>query len=190
MALPSKLTDRLLAGIVPGGRGGGRRDQYGCVPDCAPAPPMDGVLNGAVAQPMPCRRFAGPDAGVRPRRGPATAGARRKKPLSSPDAFVATMLPMAKQAAERIGVDPLLPGGAGGPGNRLGQIGHAPARRQQQPQPVWHQGHRQSWQGAQARAITSEFRKGGQMVKETAAVPFLRLVPGQLPRPRDVVAEQ
>ncbi|MDD0988845.1 flagellar assembly peptidoglycan hydrolase FlgJ [Pseudomonas shahriarae] len=158
IALPSKLTDRLLAGIVPGVEAAG----------AAKAAPLrnsaaeDGVINGAA------RTFAARDSRMQIY-GRAVAQpplAPAKKAFSSQDEFVATMLPMAKQAAERIGIDPryLVAQAAL-------ETGWGKSVMRQQDGSSSHNlfGIKagQSWQGAQARAITSEFRNG-EMVKETA----------------------
>lgn len=90
-----------------------------------------------------------------------------KRAFGSSDEFVATMLPMAEQAAARIGIDPryLVAQAALETG-----WGKSIMR-----QPDGSSSHNLfgikatgNWQGGQARAITSEFRNG-QMVKETAA---------------------
>lgn len=77
------------------------------------------------------------------------------------------MLPMAQQAADRIGVDPLYL-----VAQAALETGWGKSVMRQQDGTSSHNlfGIKAtgSWQGAQARAITSEF-KGGQMVKETAA---------------------
>ncbi|MQT28624.1 flagellar assembly peptidoglycan hydrolase FlgJ, partial [Pseudomonas helleri] len=89
-----------------------------------------------------------------------------KQAFESPDAFVATMLPMAQQAADRIGVDPLYL-----VAQAALETGWGKSVMRQQNGSSSHNlfGIKATgnWQGAQARAITSEF-KGGQMVKETA----------------------
>lgn len=158
IALPSKLTDRLLAGIVPSTQ----------VATEAKAAPLrnsaadDNVINSTA------RSFAVPSdrmqiysrAVAQPPLAPA------KKAFSSQDEFVATMLPMAKAAAARIGVDPkylvaqaALETGWGKSVMRAedGSSSHN----------LFGIKAGQSWQGGQARAITSEFRDGA-MVKETA----------------------
>ncbi len=158
IALPSKLTDRLLAGIVPSTQ----------VPSDAKAAPLrnsvadDNVIKGSA------RSFAVPSdrmqiysrAVAQPPLAPA------KKAFSSQDEFVATMLPMAEAAAARIGVDPkylvaqaALETGWGKSVMRAedGSSSHN----------LFGIKAGQSWQGGQARAITSEFRDGA-MVKETA----------------------
>ncbi|SDU86267.1 flagellar assembly peptidoglycan hydrolase FlgJ [Pseudomonas mucidolens] len=158
ISLPSTLTDRLLAGIVPGVEAA----------SSAKAAPLrnsaleDGVINGAA------RTFALRDANMQIH-GRAVAQpplAPAKKAFSSQDQFVSTMLPMAKQAAERIGIDPryLVAQAAL-------ETGWGKSVMRQQDGTSSHNlfGIKagQSWQGPQARAITSEFRNGA-MVKETA----------------------
>lgn len=89
LALPSKLTDRLLAGIVPSAQ----------TTNNAAVPARDGQ---AVA-----KAFAVPDNGLRiVGRAVAQPPLAPNKAFTDSDAFVATMLPMAEQAARRIGVDP------------------------------------------------------------------------------------
>ncbi|MEO8488906.1 flagellar assembly peptidoglycan hydrolase FlgJ [Pseudomonas sp.] len=159
ISLPSKLTDRLLAGIVP------NTDQA-TAPKAAPlrnSAAADNVINSAP------RAFAAAPTGQMQVYGRAIAQpplAPAKKAFSSQDEFVATMLPMAKAAAARIGVDPkylvaqaALETGWGKSVMRAedGSSSHN----------LFGIKAGQSWQGGQARAITSEFR-GGAMVKETA----------------------
>ncbi len=156
IALPSKLADRLLAGIVPN------------APVEAKAAPLrnsaadDTVINSSA------RSFAVPSGRMQVY-GRAIAQpplAPAKKAFSSQDEFVATMLPMAKAAAARIGIDPkylvaqaALETGWGKSVMRAedGSSSHN----------LFGIKAGQSWQGGQARAITSEFRDGA-MVKETA----------------------
>lgn len=159
ISLPSKLTDRLLAGIVPNAD----------ATTTAKAAPLrnsaadDGVVNSTA------RNLAALPRGQMQIYGRAVAQpplAPAKKAFSSQDEFVATMLPMAKQAAARIGVDPrylvaqaALETGWGKSVMRAedGTSSHN----------LFGIKAGQSWQGEQARAITSEFRDGA-MVKETA----------------------
>jgi peptidoglycan hydrolase FlgJ len=163
LALPARLTDRLLAGIVP-------------VTPSTLAQVAQGASTGATAG----RTFTGNgDWTQDPTLSSANGSGRLmgraiaqiplapgKKTFASQDEFVATMLPLAKDAAARIGVDPtvlvaqaaletgwgksIMRGQDGGNSHNL--FG------------VKAQG---GWQGPEARAITSEFRDG-QMVKETA----------------------
>lgn len=155
IALPSKLTDRLLAGLVPGGEAAQAAPQRNSVA-------ADNVINSGV------RSVAVP-AGRMQVYGRAVAQpplAPAKKAFSSQDEFVATMLPMARQAAARIGVDPryLVAQAALETG-----WGKSVMRAQDGTSSHNLFGIKagQSWQGGQARAITSEFRNG-EMVKETA----------------------
>lgn len=158
IALPSKLTDRLLAGIVPS-------TDTTTVAQAAPlrnSAAADNVVNSTA------RTFAVPSGRMQVY-GRALAQpplAPVKKAFSSQDEFVATMLPMAKAAAARIGVDPkylvaqaALETGWGKSVMRAedGSSSHN----------LFGIKAGQSWQGGQARAITSEFRDGA-MVKETA----------------------
>ncbi|MFQ6594393.1 MULTISPECIES: flagellar assembly peptidoglycan hydrolase FlgJ [Pseudomonas] len=158
IALPSKLTDRLLAGIVPS-------TEVAAVAKTAPlrnSAADDNVVNSAA------RSFAVPSGRMQVY-GRAIAQpplAPAKKAFSSQDEFVATMLPMAKAAAARIGIDPkylvaqaALETGWGKSVMRAedGSSSHN----------LFGIKAGQSWQGGQARAITSEFRNGA-MVKETA----------------------
>ncbi|NVZ23121.1 flagellar assembly peptidoglycan hydrolase FlgJ [Pseudomonas costantinii] len=159
ISLPSKLTDRLLAGIVP-------NTDLSTVPKAAPlrnSAADDNVVNSAA------RGFAVAPSGRMQVYGRAVAQpplAPAKKAFNSQDEFVATMLPMAKAAAARIGVDPkylvaqaALETGWGKSVMRAedGSSSHN----------LFGIKAGQSWQGGQARAITSEFRDGA-MVKETA----------------------
>ncbi|MCF3195763.1 flagellar assembly peptidoglycan hydrolase FlgJ [Pseudomonas bubulae] len=164
LALPSKLTDRLLAGIVPSADPARATLNTAAVPGRT-SPGLDAVLKGS-RQPMLSA------SGVQGRMqiyGRAVAQpplAPAKQAFESPDAFVATMLPMAQQAADRIGVDPLYL-----VAQAALETGWGKSVMRQQDGSSSHNlfGIKAtgSWQGAQARAITSEF-KGGQMVKETA----------------------
>ncbi|PAA09042.1 flagellar assembly peptidoglycan hydrolase FlgJ [Pseudomonas fragi] len=164
LALPSKLTDRLLAGIVPSADPARATLNTATVLGRT-SPGLDAVLKGS-RQPMLSA------SGVQGRMqiyGRAVAQpplAPAKQAFESPDAFVATMLPMAQQAADRIGVDPLYL-----VAQAALETGWGKSVMRQQDGSSSHNlfGIKAtgSWQGAQARAITSEF-KGGQMVKETA----------------------
>lgn len=158
LSLPTRLTDRLLAGIVPNtanalsptarttanvastnvsGNGDWTLD-----PNLAPATPS---YVRSIAQPP---------------LAPA------KRAFSNADQFVATMLPLAKEAAARIGVDPAVL-----VAQAALETGWGKSIMRQQDGSNSHnlfgikaQG---SWKGPEARAITSEFRDG-KMVKETA----------------------
>ncbi|EPL04900.1 flagellar assembly peptidoglycan hydrolase FlgJ [Pseudomonas sp. CF161] len=164
ISLPSKLTDRLLAGIVPSATG---TDATG--KNVAPGrttAATDAVIKGDWQS---AQTFAAPR-GRMQIYGRAVAQpplAPAKSAFSSADDFVATMLPMAEQAAKRIGVDPryLVAQAAL-------ETGWGKSVMRQQDGSSSHNlfGIKagSSWKGDQARAITSEFRNG-EMVKETAA---------------------
>lgn len=158
LSLPTRLTDRLLAGIVlntanalsPTARTtanvastnvSGNGD-WTLDPNLAPATPS---YVRSIAQPP---------------LAPA------KRAFSNADQFVATMLPLAKEAAARIGVDPAVL-----VAQAALETGWGKSIMRQQDGSNSHnlfgikaQG---SWKGPEARAITSEFRDG-KMVKETA----------------------
>ena len=164
LALPSKLTDRLLAGIVPSADAARSTLNTGTVPGRT-SPSLDAVIKDS-RHPM---LSAGGVQGRMQIYGRAVAQpplAPAKQAFESPDAFVATMLPMAQQAADRIGVDPLYL-----VAQAALETGWGKSVMRQQDGSSSHNlfGIKAtgSWQGPQARAITSEF-KGGQMVKETA----------------------
>ncbi|MBV4480881.1 MULTISPECIES: flagellar assembly peptidoglycan hydrolase FlgJ [Pseudomonas] len=158
IALPSKLADRLLAGIVPSAP---------VTAEAKSAPLRNSAADDNVVS-SAARSFAVPS-GQMQVYGRAIAQpplAPAKKAFSSQDEFVATMLPMAKAAAARIGIDPkylvaqaALETGWGKSVMRAedGSSSHN----------LFGIKAGQSWQGGQARAITSEFRDGA-MVKETA----------------------
>ncbi len=89
-----------------------------------------------------------------------------KGAFSSADDFVATMLPMAEEAAARIGVDPkILVAQAAletGWGKSVMRAEDGSSSHN-----LFGIKASSNWKGEQARAITSEFRNGA-MVKETA----------------------
>jgi flagellar protein FlgJ len=89
------------------------------------------------------------------------------KAFGNSDAFVSTMLPMAEQAAKRIGIDPryLVAQAALETGWGKSVMRNPDGSSSHNLFGIKATG---NWQGGEARAITSEFR-GGQFVKETAA---------------------
>ncbi len=158
LSLPTKLTDRLLAGIVPSATAatnvanspmpsravaaaGGKNGDWTMDPNLAPAPEY-----------------------VRTMAQPPLAPAKRA--FSNADQFVETMLPLAKEAAARIGVDPVML-----VAQAALETGWGKSIMRQQDGSSSHNlfGIKAagSWKGPEARAITSEFRDG-KMVKETA----------------------
>jgi len=154
LALPGKLTDRLLAGIVPSAT------NPAATTNTAAVPARDGQQ---VAQ-----SFAVPERGLRiTGRAVAQPPLAPKKAFSDSDEFVATMLPMAEQAAKRIGVDPryLVAQAALETGWGKSVMRNSDGSSSHNLFGIKASG---NWEGDSARAITSEFRDG-QFVKETAA---------------------
>jgi len=150
LALPSKLTDRLLAGIVPSA----------ATANNAAVPARDGQ--------QVAKAFAVPDNGLRMvGRAVAQPPLAPNKAFTDSDEFVATMLPMAEQAAKRIGIDPryLVAQAALETGWGKSVMRNTDGSSSHNLFGIKATG---NWQGEQARAITSEFRDG-QFVKETAA---------------------
>lgn len=150
LALPSRLTDRLLAGIVPSA----------ATTNNAAVPARDGQQ---VAE-----AFAVPDNGLRILgRAVAQPPLAPKKAFADSDEFVATMLPMAEQAAKRIGIDPryLVAQAALETGWGKSVMRNSDGSSSHNLFGIKASG---NWEGDSARAITSEFRDG-QFVKETAA---------------------
>ncbi|PNB74790.1 flagellar assembly peptidoglycan hydrolase FlgJ [Pseudomonas sp. GW456-E7] len=164
LALPPKLADRLLAGLVPSATTAATTINRTQLPERATSTGSGPLYNGdwlANAQQA--------STGGMQIYGRAMAQiplAPPKKAFSSADQFVNTMLPMAKEAAARIGVDPryLVAQAALETG-----WGKSVMRAQDGSSSHNLFGIKagSSWQGGSARAITSEFRDG-QMVKETA----------------------
>lgn len=166
ISLPSRTTDRLLAGLVPSADGA----QAGA--DNEKALRSRTVVAGESALSSKWKALA---KNAQSHGNVLTASqtaaqiplAPSKAQFESPDDFVATMMPMAEAAAARIGIDPtylvaqaaletgwgksIMRAQDGGSSYNLFGIKAAG-----------------SWDGDSARAITSEFRDG-QMVKETAS---------------------
>ncbi|WP_434563887.1 flagellar assembly peptidoglycan hydrolase FlgJ [Pseudomonas sp. Z4-20] len=168
LALPPKLADRLLAGLVPPAAVNAEAVAHNVLPDravTAVKPATGELANGdwlaalKAAEPKGDMQVYG-RAVAQPPLAPA------RKAFRDADEFVDAMLPMAKEAADRIGVDPryLVAQAALETG-----WGKSVMR-----QPDGSSSHNlfgikasKNWTGDSARAITSEFRNGA-MVKETA----------------------
>jgi flagellar protein FlgJ len=165
LALPPKLADRLLAGLVPSATTAATTMVNKTpLPERTTTTGAGPLYNGdwlASAQQA--------STGSMQVYGRAMAQiplAPAKKAFNSADEFVNTMLPMAKEAADRIGVDPryLVAQAALETG-----WGKSVMRAQDGSSSHNLFGIKagSSWQGDSARAITSEFRNG-EMVRETA----------------------
>ncbi len=170
LSLPSKLTDRIMAGIVPNtaqGQGAAAhattlKNRIAVSSAVAAAKKAGSQGNGDWT--IGPEYTAQADAYVRSRvQTPLAPG---KAAFASADEFVATMLPLAKDAAARIGVDPtvLVAQAALETGWGKSIMRQSDGSSSHNLFGIKAQG---GWQGPEARAITSEFRDG-KMVKETA----------------------
>ncbi|WP_439889037.1 flagellar assembly peptidoglycan hydrolase FlgJ [Pseudomonas sp. MBLB4123] len=157
LALPGKLSDRLLAGIVPsaGAVDGQPLAQADWVPATAFAAPKDKALSLGDSDAVSGRRLA------------QAATAAGKSAFASPAEFVAAMLPMAEKAAEKIGVEAryLVAQAALETGwgksiirQRDGSSSHN----------LFGIKSHNSWDGESARVLTTEYQ-GGKAVKEAAS---------------------
>ena len=163
LALPGKLTDRLLAGIVPSADGNATTNNA-AIPGRTTAM-TDAVVKGNWE---PAQTFAaGSSTRIYGRAVAQPPLAPAKKAFDSSDDFVATMLPMAEQAAKRIGIDPryLVAQAALETGWGKSVMRASDGSSSHNLFGIKATG---NWEGDSARAITSEFRDG-QFVKETAA---------------------
>ncbi|VVP24135.1 flagellar assembly peptidoglycan hydrolase FlgJ [Pseudomonas fluorescens] len=169
LALPPKLADRLLAGLVPSATTAATANKP-LLPGRDAATPAVAtgagpLFNGDWLASQTDTRSSG-RLQIYGRAMAQIPLAPPKKAFSSADEFVNTMLPMAKEAAERIGVDPryLVAQAALETG-----WGKSVMRAQDGSSSHNLFGIKagSSWKGDSARAITSEFRNG-EMVKETA----------------------
>ncbi|AVX88222.1 MULTISPECIES: flagellar assembly peptidoglycan hydrolase FlgJ [Pseudomonas] len=165
LALPPKLADRLLAGLVPSAT----PTAANALPQRAATTATTGagpLYNGDWLARAEDAKASGGQMQIYGRAMAQIPLAPAKRAFSSADEFVNTMLPMAKEAAARIGVDPryLVAQAALETG-----WGKSVMRAQDGSSSHNLFGIKASsnWTGDSARAITSEFRNG-QMVKETA----------------------
>lgn len=155
LAVPGKLADRLLAGIVPSAAEGKTLAGNDWIPAQASAAPKDRGLSLGNSDALTGRRIAQP---------PLAPG---KAAFSSPQEFVATMLPMAEAAAEKIGVDPryLVAQAALETGWGKSIIRTRDGDSSHNLFGIKSHG---SWEGESARVLTTEY-KGGKAVKEAAS---------------------
>jgi flagellar protein FlgJ len=167
LSLPPKLTDRLLAGLVPSATTA--TSASNALPQATAPAAITGsgpLYNGDWLARAENEKASGGQMQVYGRAMAQIPLAPAKKAFSSADDFVNTMLPMAKEAADRIGVDPryLVAQAALETG-----WGKSVMRAQDGSSSHNLFGIKASsnWTGDSARAITSEFRNGA-MVKETA----------------------
>lgn len=155
LAVPGKLADRLLAGIVPSAAEGKALAGNDWIPAQSNAAAKEPALSLANSDALTGRRIAQP---------PLAPG---KAAFSSPQEFVATMLPMAEAAAEKIGVDPryLVAQAALETGWGKSIIRTRDGDSSHNLFGIKSHG---GWQGESARVLTTEY-KGGKPVKEAAS---------------------
>ncbi|MDX5373857.1 MAG: flagellar assembly peptidoglycan hydrolase FlgJ [Pseudomonadaceae bacterium] len=155
LSLPSKLTDRLLAGIVPGAGEAQPLAGKDWVPAQASAVADSKPLTLDNSDAVSGRRVAQPPL------------AKGKSAFASAADFVATMLPLAEEAAQKIGVDAryLVAQAALETGWGKSIIRQADGSSSHNLFGIKAHG---GWQGDSARVLTTEY-KGGAAVKEAAS---------------------
>ena len=159
LALPPRLTDRLLAGIVP--------PSDALAASAGPGQPLVAGINPAakaVATPVDkAPRLADEVGGRRLAQPPLAPG---KAAFASKDEFIATLLPMAQAAADKIGVDPryLVAQAALETGWGKSVIRQQDGSSSHNLFGIKSHG----WQGDSARVLTTEYVAGKQ-VKEAAS---------------------
>ncbi len=148
LALPSKLSDRQVAGIVPS-------------PEQLGGKPLAGN------DWTPARVYAAPERESVGVEAAGSATGTGKRVFASRDEFIETLLPMAEKAAERIGVDPryLVAQAALETGWGKSIIRQADGGSSHNLFGIKAHG---SWDGESARVLTTEY-KGGKAVKESAS---------------------
>ncbi|MFV3412333.1 flagellar assembly peptidoglycan hydrolase FlgJ [Pseudomonas nitroreducens] len=169
LALPGRLADRVMAGIVPGAAKSAEEGKPLAGNDWTTSRSFaDAVqeVDAAAAAVGATASASAEDAGSR-RSAQTTLQARAKSAFASADEFVATMLPMAQKAAARIGVDAryLVAQAALETG-----WGKSIIREQDGSSSHNLFGIKagSKWGGDSARALTSEY-ENGKKVKEVAA---------------------
>ncbi len=180
LSLPSKLADRIMAGIVPStsaatdgtaaatqalARNGIKVNTAASAAQTAAADADDSNDTGGEWQSAQAAIASG-DMRIIGRSVAQPPLAPGKKAFTTADDFVATMMPLAKDAAARIGVDPsvLVAQAALETGWGRSVMRDDSGKSSHNLFGIKASG---NWQGDSARAITSEFRNG-KMVKETA----------------------
>jgi flagellar protein FlgJ len=193
LSLPSKLSDRLLSGIVPSATGTADAARNRLHPEgtahsnvllankplvAIGATTATTATTAAVASTAPTSETSGTGNGdwtqdptlpiikAQEAKRVQIPLAPGKGAFASRDEFMDTMLPMAQEAAARIGVDPKIL-----VAQAALETGYGKSVMRAQDGTSSHNlfgiKASSSWKGEQARAITSEFRNGA-MVKETA----------------------
>jgi flagellar protein FlgJ len=166
LALPGKLADRVMAGIVPGAAKSEEEGKPLAGNDWQTSRSFADAVQEVDAAAAAVTASATAE-GASGRRAAPSAQANGKSAFASADEFIATMLPMAQKAAERIGVDAryLVAQAAL-------ETGWGKSIIREQDGSSSHNlfgikaGSR--WGGDSARALTSEY-ENGKKVKEVAA---------------------
>jgi flagellar protein FlgJ len=155
LSLPSKLTDRLLAGIVPATGETQALAGHDWVPAQATAVADSKPLSLDNSDAISGRRVA------------QLPLAKGKSAFASAKEFVETMLPLAEEAAQKIGVDAryLVAQAALETGWGKSIIRQADGSSSHNLFGIKSHG---GWQGDSARVLTTEY-KGGEAVKEAAS---------------------
>lgn len=157
LSLPSKLTDRLLAGIVPASSESAAQPLAGAdwLVGKGGNVAKGEALNPAGSDAISGRRIAQP---------PLAPG---KSAFASAEEFIATMLPMAEEAAQKIGVDAryLVAQAALETGWGKSIIRQQDGSSSHNLFGIKAHG---GWQGDSARVLTTEYH-GGKAVKEAAS---------------------
>jgi flagellar protein FlgJ len=155
LSLPSKLTDRLLAGIVPATGEPQALAGHDWVPAQAKSVSDSKPLSLDNSDALSGRRVAQPPL------------AKGKSAFASAKDFVETMLPLAEEAAQKIGVDAryLVAQAALETGWGKSIIRQADGSSSHNLFGIKSHG---GWQGDSARVLTTEY-KGGEAVKEAAS---------------------
>lgn len=155
LALPGKLTDRLLAGITPAANGADIQPlAKDWIPARSYAAPRDKILNPSSSDGV----AVGQVGATRSSGNPA---------FGSAEEFIATLLPMAERAAQKIGVDAryLVAQAAleTGWGKSIIKQGDGSSSHN-----LFGIKSHNSWDGESAKVLTTEY-KGGKAVKEAAS---------------------
>ena len=157
LALPGKLSSRLLAGIVPTTDTTGTQAlaQNNWLPAKAFAAPGDKPLSVNGSDAVSGRRLTKP------------TGVDGKTAFGSKDEFIAAMLPMAEKAADKIGVDPryLVAQAALETGWGKSIIRHSDGTSSHN---LFGIKTHNSWDGESTKVLTTEYQ-GGKAVKAAAS---------------------
>ncbi len=167
LSLPGTLSDRLLAGIVPTTTAGATADGKPLAQNdwlAAKNTSNSAAIGATASNKTAALNAIDASSGRRLAQPPLAPG---KAAFKSADEFISTMLPMAQEAAAKIGVDPayLVAQAALETGWGKSIIRDSDGSSSHNLFGIKAAG---GWDGDSARAVTTEY-KGGQAVKEAAA---------------------